>query len=126
MTLDKTVGSAAEAVADIPQGASLAVGGFGLCGIPMVLIQALLERRVGDLSVVSNNGRRNFGVVVDGVSDVVDIAADGVRPVPDLGSKEATQHICGLAPVADRMVVLLDIDCLIGNDLRGISQSHAA
>ncbi|WP_438855198.1 CoA transferase subunit A [Agromyces sp. M3QZ16-3] len=55
MTLDKTVGSAAEAVADIPDGASLAVGGFGLCGIPMVLIQALLERRVGDLSVVSNN-----------------------------------------------------------------------
>ncbi|GLI25941.1 succinyl-CoA--3-ketoacid-CoA transferase [Agromyces rhizosphaerae] len=55
MTLDKVVGSAAEAVADIPSGASLAVGGFGLCGIPMVLIDALLERRVGDLSVVSNN-----------------------------------------------------------------------
>ncbi|MGR0320082.1 CoA transferase subunit A [Agromyces sp. ZXT2-3] len=55
MTLDKTVGSAAEAVADIPDGASLAVGGFGLCGIPMVLIDALLERKVGDLSVVSNN-----------------------------------------------------------------------
>jgi 3-oxoacid CoA-transferase subunit A len=55
MTLDKTIGSAHEAVADIPQGASLAVGGFGLCGIPMVLIQALLERRVGELSVVSNN-----------------------------------------------------------------------
>ncbi|BDZ53567.1 CoA transferase subunit A [Agromyces marinus] len=55
MTLDKTFPSAAEAVADIPDGASLAVGGFGLCGIPMVLIQALLERRVGGLSVVSNN-----------------------------------------------------------------------
>ncbi|WP_353809402.1 CoA transferase subunit A [Agromyces sp. SYSU T00194] len=55
MTLDKVVGSAAEAVADIPSGASLAVGGFGLCGIPMVLIDALLERRVGELSVVSNN-----------------------------------------------------------------------
>jgi 3-oxoacid CoA-transferase subunit A len=55
MTLDKTVASPAEAVADIPDGASLAVGGFGLCGIPMVLIQALLERGVGELSVVSNN-----------------------------------------------------------------------
>ena len=41
MTLDKVVGSAQEAVADIPSGSSLAVGGFGLCGIPMVLIQAL-------------------------------------------------------------------------------------
>ncbi|UOE44642.1 CoA transferase subunit A [Agromyces larvae] len=55
MTMDKTVESAAAAVADIPDGASLAVGGFGLCGIPMVLIDALLERGVGDLSVVSNN-----------------------------------------------------------------------
>jgi len=55
MTLDKTVATPAEAVADIPDGASLAVGGFGLCGIPMVLIDALLERGVGDLSVVSNN-----------------------------------------------------------------------
>ncbi len=55
MTLDKTVRSAAEAVADVPDGASLAVGGFGLCGIPMVLIDALLQRGVGGLSVVSNN-----------------------------------------------------------------------
>ena len=49
------MGSAAEAVADIPQGASLAVGGFGLCGMPMALIQALHERKVGDLKIVSNN-----------------------------------------------------------------------
>ncbi len=55
MTLDKVVGSAQEAVADIPSGASLAVGGFGLCGIPMVLIQALLDAGVDGLSVVSNN-----------------------------------------------------------------------
>jgi 3-oxoacid CoA-transferase subunit A len=55
VTLDKVVGSAREAVADIPSGASLAVGGFGLCGIPMVLIQALLDAGVDRLSVVSNN-----------------------------------------------------------------------
>jgi len=35
--MDKLVASAAEAVADVPSGASLAVGGFGLCGIPSVL-----------------------------------------------------------------------------------------
>jgi len=55
VTLDKVVGSAQEAVADIPSGSSLAVGGFGLCGIPMVLIHALLESGVDRLSVVSNN-----------------------------------------------------------------------
>ncbi len=53
--MDKTVASAADAVADIPSGASLAVGGFGLSGVPIVLIRALLARGVGELEVVSNN-----------------------------------------------------------------------
>lgn len=47
--------SAAEAVADIGEGASLAVGGFGLCGIPHVLIQALELQGTRDLETVSNN-----------------------------------------------------------------------
>ncbi|GAA2512617.1 CoA transferase subunit A [Pilimelia columellifera] len=53
--MDKVVHSATDAVADIPDGATLAVGGFGLCGIPSVLIQALLAQGTTDLSVVSNN-----------------------------------------------------------------------
>ncbi|HQV92034.1 MAG TPA: CoA transferase subunit A, partial [Phycicoccus sp.] len=53
--MDKVVSSAAEAVADIPDGATLAVGGFGLCGIPSVLIQALHDKGVVDLEVASNN-----------------------------------------------------------------------
>ena len=47
--------SAAEAVADIASGASLAVGGFGLCGIPQTLIDALVSGPATDLRVVSNN-----------------------------------------------------------------------
>lgn len=53
--MDKTIGSAAEAVADVRDGASLAVGGFGLCGIPQALIDALLVSGVTDLETVSNN-----------------------------------------------------------------------
>ena len=53
--MDKVVSDPAAAVADIASGATLAVGGFGLCGIPSVLIQALLDAGVDDLSVVSNN-----------------------------------------------------------------------
>ena len=53
--MDKVVASAAEAVADIRDGATLAVGGFGLCGIPSVLIEALLATGVTDLAAVSNN-----------------------------------------------------------------------
>ncbi|GGF49303.1 succinyl-CoA--3-ketoacid-CoA transferase [Marmoricola endophyticus] len=53
--MDKVVGSAAEAVADIGSGSTLAVGGFGLCGIPSVLIEALLAQGADELEAVSNN-----------------------------------------------------------------------
>lgn len=53
--MDKVLGSAAGAVADIGSGASLAVGGFGLCGVPSVLIEALLAQGASGLRVVSNN-----------------------------------------------------------------------
>jgi len=61
--LDKVVASAVEAVADIPDGASLAVGGFGLCGVPEALIEALLAQGATDLETVSNNcGVDGFGL----------------------------------------------------------------
>lgn len=53
--IDKTFATAAEAVADIPDGASLAVGGFGLSGNPIALITALLAQGTRELSIVSNN-----------------------------------------------------------------------
>jgi 3-oxoacid CoA-transferase subunit A len=55
MTLSKVVVSTSAAVADVDDGASLAVGGFGLCGVPMDLIDAIVERGATDLTVVSNN-----------------------------------------------------------------------
>lgn len=55
MSMDKTVATAQEAVADIGDGASIAVGGFGLSGNPMVLINAILASGAKELSVVSNN-----------------------------------------------------------------------
>ena len=53
--IDKQWPSAADAVADIRDGASIAVGGFGLSGNPIALIQALLAQGTSDLSIVSNN-----------------------------------------------------------------------
>src|SRR5271163_3050205 len=53
--MDKVVATTAEAVADVTDGSSLAVGGFGLCGIPQELIAALLDLGVRDLETVSNN-----------------------------------------------------------------------
>jgi len=53
--VDKVVSTAVEAVEDITSGSSLAVGGFGLCGIPQALIDALLDAGATDLETVSNN-----------------------------------------------------------------------
>lgn len=66
------------------------------------------------LSVNVSNGKKNVGVVVDAVSDVVDIPLDSIEPAPDLGSEEATKHVQGIATVGERMIILLNIDRLTG------------
>lgn len=53
--MDKIVESAAGAVACVEDGSRIAVGGFGVCGVPQVLLTALLEAGVSDLEIVSNN-----------------------------------------------------------------------
>jgi len=61
--LDKTFPTTDAAVADIPDGATIAVGGFGLVGIPARLIDALREQGATDLTIVSNNlGTDGFGL----------------------------------------------------------------
>jgi 3-oxoacid CoA-transferase A subunit len=61
--INKTVKDAQAAVADIPNGAFLMMGGFGLSGIPENCISALLEKKVGQLTIVSNNaGVDDFGI----------------------------------------------------------------
>lgn len=71
----KVYRSAAEAVADISDGASLAVGGFGLCGIPDTLIDAIAQSSATDLEIFSNN------CGVDGVGLGVLLALGRVRRV---------------------------------------------
>ncbi|GAB3945008.1 CoA transferase subunit A [Corynebacterium tapiri] len=61
--LDKTIDSPTAAVSDIPDGASIAVGGFGLVGIPARLIDALRKQGASELTVISNNlGTDGFGL----------------------------------------------------------------
>ncbi len=61
--MKKVVTSADEAVADIPSGATLMLGGFGLCGIPENLIDAVVRRRITGLHTISNNmGVDGFGM----------------------------------------------------------------
>jgi len=61
--VNKVVGNTAEAVADIADGSTIMIGGFGLCGIPENLIAALVKRGVKDLHTIANNmGVDGFGM----------------------------------------------------------------
>jgi 3-oxoacid CoA-transferase subunit A len=61
--MQKVIATADEAVRDIPDGATIMVGGFGLCGIPENLIDALVRRGVKNLTTISNNvGVDDFGL----------------------------------------------------------------
>src|SRR5467141_2594792 len=63
--MDKVLASAEEAVERIPDGATIMMGGFGLCGIPERLIAALHARGTTGLTVISNNaGIDDFGIGV--------------------------------------------------------------
>lgn len=61
--IDKSVASVRAAVADIADGASVMIGGFGTAGMPDELIEALIDRGVGDLTIINNNaGNGETGV----------------------------------------------------------------
>lgn len=61
--MNKVLPDAAAAVADVKDGATIMMGGFGLCGIPENLIEALLRKGSKDLTIISNNaGIDGFGV----------------------------------------------------------------
>jgi purine-binding chemotaxis protein CheW len=73
------------------------------------------------LSVEFAAGSREFGVVVDGVSDVIDIAADHLKKTPSLGSPATAEFVHGLAVVGERMLILLNVDELLRRDMEQVA-----
>lgn len=68
--------------------------------------------------IVLNLHSRIVGIVVDSVSDVMEIPGDNLRPAPDIESIIDKESVWGLGSIGDRMLVLLDIDKLMsGNDM---------
>ena len=68
------------------------------------------------LSLFTEGRERTFGIVVDAVSDVLNIATADIRPKPDFGTVVDADFINGLATVDEQMVMLLDIDRLLRPD----------
>lgn len=69
------------------------------------------------LSLRTADGVRECGIVVDSVSDVVDIESQAVKPPPQLGNARSQDFISGIATVDDRMLIVLNVDDLVGKDL---------
>ena len=83
--------------------------GFSGAAYTATTVTIVLRVRVDDRE-------QTVGIVVDNVSDVLDVAADAVRQSPDLGSHIDTRYIQGMVTVDGRMVVLLDTDRLLDPD----------
>jgi purine-binding chemotaxis protein CheW len=57
--------------------------------------------------------QRVIGMVVDGVSDVITLNSDQIKPAPEFGSAIDTKYVMGLGAVDDRMLILVDIEKLM-------------
>ena len=89
--------------------------------IPVLDLRARLGMPKADATafsviVVVRVSARVVGVVVDAVSDVLDIPADDVQPAPELGASVDTRFIQGLARTGDKLVLLLALDAVFAAD----------
>jgi purine-binding chemotaxis protein CheW len=78
------------------------------------------------LSLTTEDGHRECGIVVDGVQDVADIAPEHVRPAPSMNASDASEFIEGITTCDDKMLILLDADKLVARDLTPALATGAA
>jgi purine-binding chemotaxis protein CheW len=89
--------------------------------IPVVDLRRKLAMPSADYNaftviIVVTVGTKVMGLIVDGVSDVLNIAAADIQPTPDFGGQVDARFIDGLARAGDKLVVLLDIERVLGED----------
>lgn len=66
--------------------------------------------------IILNLGARVVGMVVDGVSDVLELNADQRRPAPDIGGALRAEYLMGIGTIEERMLILVDIEKLMSSD----------
>jgi len=73
--------------------------------------------------IILNLGTRVIGIVVDGVSDVIQLKPDQIKPAPEFGSSLDTRYIQGVGAVDERMIILVDIERFFSSDELQMIQS---
>ncbi len=112
----------ATTVTPIPNTPGFIKGAMNLRGSVIPVID--LRERFGlparelhsSVTIVVSVGERVVGLVVDAVSDVLTIGTEDIAPTPVLGGGVDVAFLTGVGKTAERLVLLLDIDCLLGDD----------
>ena len=109
-----------DTVTRVPEAPEYIKGVINLCGVIVPVVDLRLKFKLGNASydeftvmIVLNLKGKVIAAVVDGVSDVVQVDGDQIRPTPEFGGVIDTRFISGIATVAERMLILLDIESLI-------------
>ena len=116
-----------DAITQIANSPDFIKGVVNLRGIIVPIIDMRIKFRLGTAEydqftvvIILNVSGRIMGIVVDGVSDVINLDSDQIRDAPEFGTAIDTEYIRGLGTVDDRMLILLDIEKLMGSREMGL------
>ncbi|MDH6162259.1 purine-binding chemotaxis protein CheW [Leclercia adecarboxylata] len=111
-------------------------GVTNLRGVIVPIVDLRVKFSQGDVEyddntvvIVLNLGQRVVGIVVDGVSDVLSLTAEQIRPAPEFAVTLSTEYLTGLGALGDRMLILVNIEKLLNSDemaLLDVAASHVA
>jgi purine-binding chemotaxis protein CheW len=98
-------------------------GVINLRGVIVPIVDLRIKFRLCEVSyheftvvIIINVLGKVVGIVVDGVSDVIELPAQSIKPAPEFGAALDTRYITGLGLLNDEMLILVDIEKLIGSD----------
>jgi purine-binding chemotaxis protein CheW len=120
-----------EAVTRIANAPEFIKGVVNLRGTIVPIVDMRIKFNVGTptydtftVVIVLNIGGHTIGMVVDSVSDVIQLSGEQIRPAPDFSSTFDTKYITGLGTIDERMLILVDIEKLMsGQDMALIESS---
>lgn len=102
-------------------------GVINMRGVIVPVIDMRLKLQVGEavyneftVMIILNLGERVVGMVVDGVSDVIALSDEEIRPAPEFGTAMDTEYIQGLASIEERMAIVVDIEKLMTSSEMGL------
>jgi purine-binding chemotaxis protein CheW len=109
-----------DAVTTIANSPDFIKGVINLRGIIVPIVDMRIKFHLGKVEydqftvvIILNIVHRVVGIVVDGVSDVITLTAEQLKPAPEFGTSLDTQYITGLGTVDERMIIVMDIEKLM-------------